>query len=423
MNAATFLVPEDYPTIQAAIDASHSGDEVVVSTGTYIQSDPIRLDSSIVLRSTFDGNNWELIKNTIIKSFGGAEYISISSTPITIRGFTMTRDPTTPFPGQTVVKQGINGPTTNATIEYNIIENCVALGGNTGFKFSGATLIGITGIIQNNIIRNSRADSASAMGACGGVIRNNVIVNITDAPLALEVGGRFVNNTVYSTSTVGVSIFGESTNNIFWCNASVGYSSSVNPRHCLIRGYTGPCESNLNADPDFTDRANGDFHLQSTSPCIDAGTPTLDVTADIEGVQRGLKINQSLTGPGPFYDIGAYEFRPFPVAVWLANGGPATIHAGDVLNVAWQMDVPTAGTTINLQLYDDRSFVSGFGPFFSATGIGQSQISLPASLPTKTTYYVKGTSASDLRLAAMTPLMTILTTFNAVPEPWWAGYR
>ncbi|MDP6586018.1 MAG: T9SS type A sorting domain-containing protein, partial [Anaerolineales bacterium] len=33
---------------------------------------------------------------------------------------------------------------------------------------------------------------------------------------------------------------------------------------------------NIDADPEFTDSNNGDFTLQSTSPCIDAGDPDLD---------------------------------------------------------------------------------------------------------------------------------------------------
>jgi hypothetical protein len=53
-------------------------------------------------------------------------------------------------------------------------------------------------------------------------------------------------------------------------------------------------------DLQFVDRANGDYHLQSTSPLINAGTTVSQVTNDKDGVLRPQ---------GNAYDIGAYEFH------------------------------------------------------------------------------------------------------------------
>ena len=55
---------------------------------------------------------------------------------------------------------------------------------------------------------------------------------------------------------------------------------------------------NISADPKFVDAANGDYHLQSTSSCIDAGIATDAPGTDYEGTVRPQ---------GAAYDIGAYE--------------------------------------------------------------------------------------------------------------------
>jgi hypothetical protein len=54
-----------------------------------------------------------------------------------------------------------------------------------------------------------------------------------------------------------------------------------------------------NTDPKFVNAAALDFHLQASSPAIDAGTTLKEVTTDCEGVRRPQ---------GKSYDIGAHEY-------------------------------------------------------------------------------------------------------------------
>ncbi|RMG04336.1 MAG: IPTL-CTERM sorting domain-containing protein [Nitrospirae bacterium] len=67
--------------------------------------------------------------------------------------------------------------------------------------------------------------------------------------------------------------------------------------------------NNIHADPLFFDPTNGDFHLQSTSPCIDVGDngawnlPTTDFEGDdriIDGDGDGTAV----------VDMGADEYKP-----------------------------------------------------------------------------------------------------------------
>jgi hypothetical protein len=66
---------------------------------------------------------------------------------------------------------------------------------------------------------------------------------------------------------------------------------------CLQGGYPGT--GNISSDPLFVDAANGDYRLQSGSPCIDTGTSEGAPSTDILGVARPQ---------GAGYDMGAYEY-------------------------------------------------------------------------------------------------------------------
>jgi predicted outer membrane repeat protein len=75
-------------------------------------------------------------------------------------------------------------------------------------------------------------------------------------------------------------------------------------------------EGNIDADPLFVDPENGDYHLQSTSPCIDAGDP--DSPPDPDGTRA---------------DMGAYYFHQSPPPVLTLSVVPDTTyyHKGDQL--------------------------------------------------------------------------------------------
>jgi len=77
------VVPDDYPTIQAAIDAANSGDTIIVRDGTYIENVNVYKDD-LTIRSE-NGS-----KTTIIKAADTDEDVfKIVSNNISIHGFTI----------------------------------------------------------------------------------------------------------------------------------------------------------------------------------------------------------------------------------------------------------------------------------------------------------------------------------------------
>ncbi|MEK6882328.1 MAG: hypothetical protein AABY22_22100, partial [Nanoarchaeota archaeon] len=89
--ADTINVPQDYSTIQSAIDNSQHGDEIIVQPGTYIEN--INLNGkNIILRST-EPTNRSVVEQTIIDGNQQGSVVTFSrdeGTSCTLEGFTIT---------------------------------------------------------------------------------------------------------------------------------------------------------------------------------------------------------------------------------------------------------------------------------------------------------------------------------------------
>jgi len=229
----------------------------------------------------------------------------------------------------------------DGTIQYNTITQNHA-SGNEG-DARGGGLYGCDGTIRNNIISYNSA--AGLIGACGGglsdcqgIIQNNIIsYNLVPrfAPGTIPVPGwppagwfsggglyrchgTIQNNTIVENvahSGGGLSnCNGLIRNCIIWGNKDWQiYSSVADVRYSDIEGgYSGL--GNIDADPCFVQpgywdangiSVEGDYHLLSDSPCIDAGDPNYvsePNEIDLDGRPRVI---------GGRIDMGAYE-SPIP---------------------------------------------------------------------------------------------------------------
>jgi hypothetical protein len=280
-SAAMITVPGDYATIQAAINASSSGDEIVVSPSTYVENIDIG-GRNIILRST-EPTSPTVVEATIIDGDAADSVVTFSGdeeSSCILSGFTITN-------GDASRGGGIDGNDTQATIQFcliyentantgggladcnGIIQNCTILHNFANPHGGGAT--NCDGIIRNCVIYGNTANAGGGLAQCDGVIRNCVIwENVTPPDPQLK-------------------------------NCSA-------PEYCDIEGWTGGGTGNITDDPQFVDALHHDFHLLPTSPCIDAGgSVPLDV--DFEGDPRPfVAIDWLVRGDGSHYDIGVDEY-------------------------------------------------------------------------------------------------------------------
>jgi len=137
------------------------------------------------------------------------------------------------------------------------------------------------------------------------------------ASLATVTNCTFSANTASSGGGMWCNRLSTVTNCILWGDSAssrgneISGDSVVVTYSCIEGGYDG--EGNISDEPLFTDPDNGDYSLQSGSPCIDAGTSEGAPDTDILGVRRPK---------GDGYDMGAYEYG-FSIV--------SPVHSGQIL--------------------------------------------------------------------------------------------
>ena len=385
---ATIKVPDDYLTIQEAIDGAVDGDTVLVADGIYLGPRNKNLD--------FAG------KAIMVKSENGLAHCIIDCEGEG-RGFYFHTGE-----GEDSVVSGVTITNANESgcfimnassptiINCNFSDNFAQHGGGIhvhsqmGFcsptiincNFSGNRAGSFGGAIMNyygsscSIINCNFSDNFAPNG--GAIFSQRSSISISNSIFTRNYGyggGAICNNDTSGTIT-NCTFFGNNggsrgggiwnygyrtlnvTNCIFWAD----YPDEITSAELLTQvkysdvqgGYPG--ENIIDADPLLVDPANHDFHLQLNSPCIDAGT--IDVTelpdTDFEGDPR-------IFGSAP--DMGADEFVPPCVEVEI------DIKPGSYpnsINLKSRGKVPVAIlTTDNFDAYDvdpDTCVFAGANP-------------------------------------------------------------
>ena len=283
--SCTIRVPQDYSTIQAAIDAALDGCSIVVSPGRYKENINLR-DKNIVLRST-NPTDPSVVAGTILDgnhagpvvTFGGWEGPSC-----VLAGFTITN-------GHSDWGAGIFGARTHAT--HATIQNNRIIGNMA--DANGGGIVYCNGVIQNNIIARNTAQVGAGVSWSSGTLQNNTIYGNA---ASMYGGGLF-------------AVRGKIRNNILWQNTAttdtqVCYSDL--PQYCCIQSWTGGGTGNISSDPLFYDRVHDDFHLTPNSSCVDAGCAVAGLTKDLEGNARPHNGTSKPRGDGSDFDIGTYEY-------------------------------------------------------------------------------------------------------------------
>jgi hypothetical protein len=340
--------------IQDAVDAADNGDLILVNDGYY--QDGFRATSSGSLgNKTVQTNRVVIAKSLTVQSLNGptATYISGSglyrcvclTNGATLSGFTLTGGAagyieTITLAGHTTTKTiaGDGGAVSGATVGGGTVSNCV-LTANTATEYGGGaytvTLINclLTGnfailgggasactLINCDVTGNSTpttgvngpADPEPNSG--GGIYAGSAINCVIAQNSAWQgggcAGGRLVNCTIVNNSAGfggGISYATDaSVNNCILYDNTAGTNDNFGAGnlaidYCCTYPLPAGGAGNLTNDPVFMDVWGGDYHLQSTSPCINAGlNAAIANSADLDGNPRIV---------GGTVDLGAYEFQ------------------------------------------------------------------------------------------------------------------
>ena len=270
-NRRILAVPDEFQSIQSAVNAAQEGDMVWVAPGTY--QEDIVLKEGVILQ----GSGPEV--TTI--NYDTNDYITIEAANNSkIDGFAMNKGT-----GQRAYKS------ISCANAFTIISNNI-LYGSWGVNITGDC----TPIIRNNIF-----DENNSAIFCGSstIIENNTIVN-TNEGIYVNLPNQkraYITNNIIANNEYGIYDVNEdrehqiifSSFNTYWnnTNGNAGGESSGDELF-------GP--GDVDTDPRFTDPANSDFSLRPDSPCINSGNPEAryndnDGTPNDRGAYGGPRAN------------------------------------------------------------------------------------------------------------------------------------
>lgn len=310
-------------TIQAGIDAAYAneGGEVWVKAGTYYEAITLKTDCDLYggfagtesKRSERNSN----INKSIINGSGTSNIVTANGRLATacIDGFTIMNSGSNYYG---IRCTGSDTNITNNTIVGNgrgiyclfahvAVTNCIIKGNVFGIfcQFSNPT-------IDNNIISENSSYGVYCYQA-NPAITNNTISGGSNYGILCHLSDPTITNNIvaYNVTGICVSEYGMPvlTNNCF-------YSNTTNYLD-VTAGTT-----DISTDPLFKDRANGNYHLTSKSPCINTGdnSSVLSGWKDMDGEPRIA---------GSCVDIGADEY--FLAGYAKGTGDSAYVELNDMV--------------------------------------------------------------------------------------------
>lgn len=345
-------VPDDFATIQKAIDQSKWGDTIVVKPGTYTENIDFK-GRNILLTSLFYlERDPAYISSTIINGSKEAvvKFMNNEGPGAILQGFTIKNGVGTVYtrPNGNITRGGggILGLKSSPTIRYNIVEDNEAIDVSGPNPYAGGGGIRLelgSPKVHNNVIRNNKGGfgggvflDATSVEFTNNIIEGNQAIRTEfagggglylDFVLEGSNGNFVVNNTIVNNLSAGqgggLVLAGLTVNNglIFLNNVLYNNENEevfsrfeanpedFNPSYCLIEGGYPHGTDIISSDPKLSEMT---FLLTEESPCIDAGHPDAAYQDPNDGENaiapgRGTLRNDigSYGGPGAFSILSA----------------------------------------------------------------------------------------------------------------------
>lgn len=266
-----------YATIPVGVANAQDGDTVMVYAGTY--TDSVALGKNITLLGMGP-------QSTII--YASTNAITVKSNfSVTISGFT-------------IKSSGGNGIYLQNASSSKIKNNYIVGNGKCGIS--------------------TITEFPSSYGAMSSVVNNVIVSNSTDGVYSANGNGYFVslaNNIITNNGGYGIRFSNNgganSYNNVF---------SNTSGNYAVATVGTGDISQN----PVFVDAANGNYTLQSTSPCKNVGSPGI-ADLDPDGTRNDM---------GAFGGPNAAAFWPYPYGapiITTLNATPTSVQKGATITI------------------------------------------------------------------------------------------
>jgi len=230
-DPATIHVPQDYPTIQAAVSAANPGDTIIVSSTGSPYAGNITIDKSLSLLGAS-------ASSTIIDGGGTTPGLLVNSTSnVEVSGFTIRNSDSTDSELAIVSSTNVTvsgnilvstlNPPGNGTFVANsnlvVVRNNVVTGNIYGIAVQG----GFSNVIQSNNVTGNRAADLYLGNTTGDRVSNNIL-RISQSGLDVwdgSTGNTVSRNTVANNTLAGVWMISSANNlvvnnNIDWNNAT-----------------------------------------------------------------------------------------------------------------------------------------------------------------------------------------------------------
>ncbi|MFH1378536.1 MAG: right-handed parallel beta-helix repeat-containing protein [Planctomycetota bacterium] len=325
-----------YTSLQTALSASVSGDQIWVATGTYkpttgtSRTAAFNMKTGVALYGGFGGFESSIDERNVVRyptilsgdlndDDSGLTNNTENSNHVVVGADSARLD------GFTIVGGNANSSSTTGGGVYcystaPTIINCI-------FKYNSASLRG-GGIYSYNgapQIKNCVFWSNNCTSVGGGISLWTSTASIINCSFYGNTAGNGggISNQISANSVV--------VNSILWGNTATVAGPNIYNTATITVSYSDIEGSwagtgNISTNPNFYDAAGGDLHLNSASICIDRANSAVAETTDIDGNIRCDDPTFANNGVGTYayYDIGAYEF----VKVWYVNDDAAGLNNG-----------------------------------------------------------------------------------------------